>query len=235
MNSKKFWRKPTKMYITFNTFKNLGRPLPDPLKNMWNQFLLLTLTWNTHSFHSLCPPLLSMCMEAGPNQDTWKAIFLFPWQKFRQKDIKRNGMGMKKPVYPSPCVLSHFSCVWLCDPMDCSRQAPLSTGFSRQESWRGWPCPSPGDLPDPGTEPASLMFLEVAGGFFTTSTTWKVHIIYAKYYNGDYLVSHFSHVNNILCNPVFSMMKFWIHFPHRNVITDDYMFHINLQSELCSG
>jgi len=28
-------------------------------------------------------------------------------------------------------------------------------GFSRQESWRGLPFPSPGDLPDPGIEPGS--------------------------------------------------------------------------------
>ena len=30
-------------------------------------------------------------------------------------------------------------------------------GFSRQEHWRGLPCPSPEDLPDPGIEPRSLM------------------------------------------------------------------------------
>ena len=29
-------------------------------------------------------------------------------------------------------------------------------GFSRQEYWSGLPFPSPGDLPDPGIEPASL-------------------------------------------------------------------------------
>ena len=29
-------------------------------------------------------------------------------------------------------------------------------GFSRQEHWSGLPCPSPGDLPDPGIEPTSL-------------------------------------------------------------------------------
>ena len=28
-------------------------------------------------------------------------------------------------------------------------------GFSRQEYWSGLPFPSPGDLPDPGTEPRS--------------------------------------------------------------------------------
>ena len=34
-------------------------------------------------------------------------------------------------------------------------QAPLSTEFSRQEYWNGLPCPSPGDLPNPGIEPRS--------------------------------------------------------------------------------
>ena len=44
------------------------------------------------------------------------------------------------------------SCPTLCDSMDCSLQAPPSTGFSRQEYWSGLPLPSPGDLPDPGIE-----------------------------------------------------------------------------------
>ena len=34
-------------------------------------------------------------------------------------------------------------------------QAPLSTGFSRQEQWSGLPCPPPGDLPNPGIKPNS--------------------------------------------------------------------------------
>ena len=34
-------------------------------------------------------------------------------------------------------------------------RAPLSMGFSRQEYWSGLPCPSPGDLPDLGSEPMS--------------------------------------------------------------------------------
>ena len=31
----------------------------------------------------------------------------------------------------------------------------------------------PGDLPNPGIEPASLTSRALAGGFFTTSTTWE--------------------------------------------------------------
>ena len=34
-------------------------------------------------------------------------------------------------------------------------QAPLSMGFSRQEYWSGLPFSTPGDLPNPGIEPAS--------------------------------------------------------------------------------
>ena len=34
-------------------------------------------------------------------------------------------------------------------------QAPLTTGFSRQEYWSGVPLSSPGDLPDPGIGPRS--------------------------------------------------------------------------------
>ena len=52
-------------------------------------------------------------------------------------------------------------------------QVSLSTGFSRQEYWSGLPCPSLGDLPNPGMEPASLMSPALAGGFFTTSGTWE--------------------------------------------------------------
>ena len=35
-------------------------------------------------------------------------------------------------------------------PRTVAHQAPLSMKFSRQEYWSRLPCPSPGDLPDPG-------------------------------------------------------------------------------------
>ena len=44
--------------------------------------------------------------------------------------------------------------------------------FSRPEYWSGYPFPSPGDLPDPGIKPESLMSPALAGGFFTTCSTW---------------------------------------------------------------
>ena len=71
-------------------------------------------------------------------------------------------------------MLSHFSRVWLfAAPWIIAHQAPLSMWFSRQEYWSGLPCPPPGDLADPGTEPESFVSPALAGGFFTTSTAWE--------------------------------------------------------------
>ena len=56
------------------------------------------------------------------------------------------------------CLLSCFSHVRLFEtPWTVARQAYLSMGFSRQEYWNGLPCSSPGDLPNPGIKPMSLM------------------------------------------------------------------------------
>ena len=52
-----------------------------------------------------------------------------------------SGLPFPSPMHP--CMLSRFSRVQLCDPMDSSPQASLSTGFSRQEYWSGLPFPSP--------------------------------------------------------------------------------------------
>ena len=55
------------------------------------------------------------------------------------------------------CVLISQSCLTLCNLMDCSsRQAPRSMGLPRQEHWSGWPFPSSGDFPDPGSNPGLL-------------------------------------------------------------------------------
>ena len=44
--------------------------------------------------------------------------------------------------------------------------------FSRQEYWSGLPFPTPGDLPDSGVKPKSLMSSALVGRFFTASATW---------------------------------------------------------------
>ena len=70
-------------------------------------------------------------------------------------------------------VLSRFSCVQLfATPWTAACQASLSMGFSRQEYWSGLPCPSPGDIPNPGNEPVTLKSA-LAGRIFITSATWE--------------------------------------------------------------
>ena len=62
-------------------------------------------------------------------------------------------------------MLSHFSRVRLfVTSLTVARQAPLSMGFSRQEYWSGLPCPPPGDLPDPGIQPAPPSLLHWQAG-----------------------------------------------------------------------
>ena len=49
-------------------------------------------------------------------------------------------------VHVKPCLTA---------PWTVAHQAPLSMELSRQEYWSGLPFPTPGDLSDPGIEPAS--------------------------------------------------------------------------------
>ena len=113
------------------------------------------------------------------------------------------------------CMLSHFSRVQLFATLwTITHQVPLSMGFSRQEYWSGLPCPPPGDLPNPGIEPASLESPALAGrflagysswdcrsrtqlstiffSFFTTSTTWEAPFFIIIYRNSIRLISFYS-------------------------------------------
>ena len=56
-----------------------------------------------------------------------------------------------------------FAILWM-----VAHYIPLSMEFSRHEYWSGLPFPSPGDLPDPGTEPLSI---------FDQCATWEAHIL----------------------------------------------------------
>ena len=78
------------------------------------------------------------------------------------------GCSSGKAESPLPAwALSHFGCVrlfatlWLFCPWDFPGK---NTGVG---------CYVPGDLPDPGIEPVSLMSPALVGGFFTTSATWE--------------------------------------------------------------
>ena len=65
-------------------------------------------------------------------------------------------------------MLDSFETLWT-----VAHQDPLSLGFPRQEYWSELPLPSPGDLPDPGTEPTSPA---LADRFFTTELLGKLEM-----------------------------------------------------------
>ena len=71
------------------------------------------------------------------------------------------------------CMQSHFSCVWLCDPMNCKPATLLCPwGWSRQAYWSQLPCLPPGDLLDPDQTRVSCSSC-TAGGFFNTEPPGK--------------------------------------------------------------
>ena len=74
------------------------------------------------------------------------------------------------------CAKSLQSCLTLCDPMEPTRL--LCPWDSPGKNTRvGCHFPSPGDLPNPGMEPMSLMSPALAGKFFTSSATWEAPVI----------------------------------------------------------
>ena len=81
----------------------------------------------------------------------------------------------------------HCACMLSCSDMSSSlwpqwrrglivaHQTPLPIRFFRQEYWSGLLSSPPGDLPNPETEPMSLMSPALASRFFTTSAIWEVY------------------------------------------------------------
>ena len=61
-------------------------------------------------------------------------------------------------------------------PRTVAHQVLLPMEFFRQEYQNGVPFPTPGDLPDPGNELASLVSLELGSRFFTTNATCVAQI-----------------------------------------------------------
>ena len=71
-------------------------------------------------------------------------------------------------------MLTHFSPISLFATLwTIAGEVPLFIGFSRQEYWSEVPCPPPGDLPDSGFKPVSLVSPPLAAVFFTISATWE--------------------------------------------------------------
>ena len=73
-------------------------------------------------------------------------------KKTKQHTLPRTQSALQAP---KGLVLVTRSCPTLCNSMDCSPPGFSVYGILQQEYWSGFPCPSPGDLPDPQIEPRS--------------------------------------------------------------------------------
>ena len=68
------------------------------------------------------------------------------------------------------------SCLTLCNPLDFSLPGFSVHGIFQARILGPVAFPTPGNLLDPGIQPASLMSPTLAGGFFTTSATWEAQV-----------------------------------------------------------
>ena len=116
------------------------------------------ITWSSHSTLRYIPKKNKACVHTR----TWKRRFTAALFIIARK--------RKQPR----CGVRELHHAWLFVILWTVAHQPLpSTGFFRQEYWNGLLFPTPGDLPDPGIEPASLVSPALTGGFFTMSATWE--------------------------------------------------------------
>ena len=129
----------------------------------WNRYKMLYLIWVWFHLHDILRKgkfmdrnHISGCLERqegkeGRSEDWPQEGFVKIWGTWWK--WTKSGLWWCWHVCES-----QLSCVQLFEtPRTVGHQTPLSMGFSRQEYWSGLPCPPPGDLPDPGLEPESLV------------------------------------------------------------------------------
>ena len=88
-------------------------------------------------------PLQYSCLENRMVRKAWWAVVQWvakSWTQLKRLSTQAhtNHLVVSDSSWPHGLQLTRFLCPW---------------GFSRQEYWNGWPCPPPGDLPNPGIKP----------------------------------------------------------------------------------
>ena len=101
-----------------------------------------------------------VCLFQSPNQ----------WRRYINSFYREENSLKQDTLLLHVCMLSR---VWLCDPMDCSCQAPLCMEFSRPEYWSGVPFSSSGIFPTQGSNLPLLRFLCHLGSPCYLSHNWN--------------------------------------------------------------
>ena len=129
--------------------------------------VLPTYAWGAH---------LCFCFQGSSFNWCWlegRGHQHISWEKCKIWGVKFANRSSLHVLTEKPVLL--FSCSVVSDsfvtPWTTAHQAPLSMEFSRQECWSRFPYLPPGDLPDPGIEPASPA---LASWFFTAEPPGKL-------------------------------------------------------------
>ena len=106
------------------------------ISGFWTVFSFCIITPVSDFPFTWCPTCVCVCLQTLP---LYKSYWIRDPPYFLTYLITSRG------------TLSHvLGCIQLFVTLwTVAHQALLSMGFSRQEYWSRWPCPSPGDLPDP--------------------------------------------------------------------------------------
>ena len=136
-------------------------------------FLLMNYRWAPMITIIKMIMTTSLVLTAWLFEIIWNCILLRQYVHYQHKIAK----VIKLTHVPScGCMLGCLSHVHLfVTPWMVAQEAPLSMGFFRQEYWSVLPCPPPGELQGPWTEPAPLVSL-LAGIFFTANATLEAHM-----------------------------------------------------------
>ena len=109
-----------------------------------------------HAEDSSYPMGLARYATACSYTEQARTVLLLDFKSFLHLILSPSRLLCTCLLYRFSCVL-RFATLWT---VAC--QAPLSMVLSRQEYWRGLPCPSPGNLPNPGIKLVSFMSPELA-------------------------------------------------------------------------
>ena len=142
--------------------------MSDSLESLWTVAAMLFCPWDSagQNTEAACHALFQgifLTQGSNPHLLHWQVDSLTLSHKGSPYALVCTKLLSRVQISVTPCTIA------------C--QAPLSIGFSRQEHWSGLPFLSPGDLPDPGTQPVSPAPSALADGFFITEPRGKPHVL----------------------------------------------------------
>ena len=183
-------------------------------------------TWNNFTFSlSFCGSSIVWGLQKISSRIWWKwhsykiAGFNLSWISFNNLffiELLLNYAIVELRIAELCCTVLLLSRVWLfTTPWTVARQAPLSMGFSRQEDWSGFPCPPPGDLPNPGMELRSPTLQEDSlPTELPGKLNYSVVLITAAQQSDSVTHTHthtHTHIYSFSCSfPLWFIMGYWI-------------------------